>query len=53
MIIDFTKDSEYVRLYGKALGIVPQESEEEEMEKEEDEKVRHSPLAPMSPFGDG
>jgi len=35
-IIDFTKDSEYIRLFGK--------------KKKKKDKKRLPPLAPMSPF---
>tara|TARA_B100000470_G_C19649900_1_gene328216 strand:+ start:397 stop:576 length:180 start_codon:yes stop_codon:yes gene_type:complete len=39
--IDWTKDSEYIRIM----------SEDEEIGADGN-KARHSPLAPMSPFGD-
>ena len=40
--IDWTKDSEYIRLFGKS---------EERIGVEED-GARHPPRPPMSPFGD-
>ena len=41
--IDFTKDSEYVKLFG-------QQSELIESWVEKEEKKRHPPKPPMSPF---
>lgn len=69
MKIDWTKDSEYIRMFGKKwptltelffgkddpAGYVPKylsgKGKDEEIGADGN-KARHSPLAPMSPFGD-
>jgi len=69
--IDWTKDSEYIRMYGKKkwptltelffgkdtpAGYVPKylsgKGKVNERIGADGNKARHSPLAPLSPFGD-
>ena len=50
-LVDFTKDSEYKRVFDQHTDAMKQQSELIEQWVEKEEKRRPPPMPPMSPFG--
>ena len=50
-VIDFTQDSEYIRMFNQHTDAMKQQSELIERWVEKEEKKRLPPKPPMTPFG--